>query len=252
MEKIRIVNDDGYKALRNIALTDPTLFTSPDPKKLEDQMLKEAGTEAVWGAAMELKADLQSLNAETASGPRNDGAHAKTIRTALSDLTPAAASDGLIWATLNCFHLANYVQVRWQTSNNKNTNPSSFVEDHWLQLSGSDGRKWNAASRLWWMGELANRMEPYSQNSADDLLEAMCTNVQFFHQTLDRTYLAANPKLLAALYDVLLDGNEHLNITKNASAMMKSLNIRAGASALDMMDGEQLRAVIEEAKPPKE
>lgn len=80
----------------------------------------------------------------------------------------------------------------------------------------------------------------------------MSNNVNFYHQTIDRTYLAANPRLLAAMYDVFLDGNEHLNVTKNANAMLKSLNIRAGATALDMMDYDELRAVIEEAKPPKE
>ena len=43
MASIQIVNEEGYKALRNLALTSPELFTKPDPKQLEDQMAKEAG-----------------------------------------------------------------------------------------------------------------------------------------------------------------------------------------------------------------
>ena len=57
--------------------------------------------------------------------------------------------------------------------------------------------------------------------------------------------------MLAVPYDVFLDGNEHLNVTKAASDMLKSLNIRAGANALDMMDYDELRGIVEEAKPPK-
>ena len=252
MESIRIVNEEGYKALRNLALTTPDLFIVPDPQQLKERMFIEAGTESVWGPNLELKADLQSLNSETHPGPRPDAIHAKTIRAALSDLTPANATDAKLWASLNSLALANYVPVRWQTSNIKETKPSNFVEDHWLQYNRSEGRKWNAAARLWWMGELADRISRYSENTADELLDVMSNNVNFYHQTIDRTYLAANPRLLAALYDVFLDGNEHLNITKNANAMLKSLNIRAGATALDMMDYDELRSVIEEAKPPKE
>ena len=252
MESIRIVNEEGYKALRNLALKNPASFISPDSQQLIEQMINEAGTESVWGPSLEIKANLQSLNSEIQPGPRTDAAHAKTMRTALSGLTPASASDFLLWGSLNCFVLANYVPVRWQTSNTKETKPSNFVEDHWLQYSGSDGRKWNAAARLWWMGELAERISRYSENAADELLDVMSNNVNFYHQTIDRPYLAANPKLLAAMYDVFLDGNDHLNITKNANAMLKSLNIRAGATVLDMMDRVELRTVIEEAKPPKE
>ena len=252
MESIRIVNEEGYKALRNLALTSPESFIAPNLQQLTEQMINEAGTESVWGPNLEIKAELQSLNSETQSGPRMDAVHARTMRAALSGLSPANASDGLLWASLNCFALANYVPVRWQTSNTKESKPANFVEDHWLQYKGSDGRKWNAAARLWWMGELSERIARYSENTVDELLDVMSNNVNFYHQTIDRPYLAANPRLLAAMYDVFLDGNDHLNITKNANAMLKSLNIRAGATALDMMDYDELRAVIEEAKPPKE
>ena len=252
MGSIRVVNDEGYKALRKLAINNSSLFIDSTAQHLSDQMVIEAGTDSVWGPSLELKEDLKSLNSETQSGPRTDAVHAKTIRAALSGITPATASDALLWASLNCFALPDYVPIRWKTSNNQETNPAKFVDDHWLQYQRSDGRKWNAAARLWWMGELAERISRYSEHTPDELLEVMSNNVNFYHQTIDRTYLAANPKLLAAMYDVFLDGNDHLNVTKNANDMLKSLNIRAGATALDMMDYDELRAVIEEAKPPKD
>ena len=251
MGSVRLINEDGYKALRNLAKTNPSLFTTPMPEQLISQVIVESGTDAVWGAELEFQADLSSLNAETGSGPSSDAVHAMTMREALSDITPATTADGLLWASINCFALPNYVPIRWGTSNNKDAKQTNFVEDHWLQYSGSAGRKWNAAARLWWMGELSQRISHYSQHTADELLGTMAGNVNFYHQTIDRAYIAANPRLLAVIYDVFLDGNEHLSSTKAANDMLKSLNMRAGASALDMMDYDDLRVVVEEAKPPK-
>ena len=251
MESIRIVNEEGYKALTKLADKNPSLFTDPAPERLTEQMIAEASTESVWGPTLELIGALESLNTATTSGPSMDAAHSRTLRAAIPGITLTRASDELLWATLNCFALAEYVPVRWATSNTRNTNPSSFVKKHWIHYTAADGRESNAAARLWWMGELAERISQYSEHTADELLDTMGNNVNFYHQTNDRPYLAANPRLLAAMYDVFLDGNDHLNITKNASAMLKSLNIRAGATALDMMDYDELRSVIEEAKPPK-
>ena len=251
MESLRIVNDEGYKALRILAESNPGCFVSPSGQPLDQMMVAEAGTDEVWGPVVALHDSLESLKKETESGPRTDAVHAKTIRDALSGLSPAEASNGYLWASVNCFAIPEYVPVRWSTSNNKTKNPSGFVEDHWIQYSGSVGRKWNAAARLWWMGELADRIATYSDHTSDELLATMASNVNFYHQTIDRTYLAANPKLLAVLYDMFLDGNEHLNVTKAASDMLKSLNLRAGANALDMMGYDELRSIVEEAKPPK-
>ena len=250
-DSLRIVNDEGYKALRRLAETNPDCFINPSNQPLSQMMVEEAGTDDLWGPRLDLHDDLYSLSQETEPGPRKDAIHAKTMRTALSDLSPAAASNGYLWASLNCFAIPQYVPVRWSTSNNKTAKPSNFVVDHWIQYQGSDGRKWNAAARLWWMGELADRIARYSEHDSDELLTTMAENVNFYHQTIDRTYIAANPRLLAVIYDVFLDGNEHLNVTKAVSDMLKSLNIRAGANALDLMNYDDLRSIVEEAKPPK-
>lgn len=251
METLRIINDEGYKALRRLAETNPAYFINPEDHHLDQLMVAEAGTDLLWGSTLDLHHNMTSLNEETKAGPGSDEIHARTIRNTLPSLTPATACNGYLWASINCFAIPQYIPIRWSTSNTKETRPSNFVLDHWIQYSGSDGRKWNAAARLWWMGELADRIAPYSEHTPDELLATMAGNVNFYHQTIDRTYLAANPKLLAVLYDVFLDGNGHLNVTKAASDMLKSLNLRAGANALDMMDYDDLRSIVDEAKPPK-
>ena len=250
-DSLRIVNDEGYKALRRLAENNPDCFINPGKQPISQMMIEEAGTDNLWGHSLELHDSLESLSQETEPGPRKDAIHAKTMRVALAGLTPARASNENLWASLNCFAIPQYVPIRWSTSSNKSAKPSNFVDDHWIQYQGSDGRKWNAAARLWWMGELADRLAIYSEYDSDELLTTMAQNVNFYHQTIDRTYISANSRLLAVLYDVFLDGNEHLNVTKAVSDMLKSLNIRAGANALDLMNYDDLRNIVEEAKPPK-
>ena len=251
MTTLQIVNEEGYKALRNLAVRKPQMFISPEGQNLEELMIEEAGTTEVWKQTMNLKVTLESINAETTAGPTTDAIHARALRAALPQITAADAVDGNIWASINCFGIDRYVPNRWSTSNNKTSNPANFVRDHWIQYDRADGRKWNAAARLWWMGELAERVSQYSEHNADDIIDMMAENVNFYHQTIDRPYLAANPKMMAVLYDVFFDGNEHLSMTKNINELLKSLNIRAAANALDLMDYDQLRGIVEEAKPPK-
>ena len=251
MTTLQIVNEEGYKALRNLAVGKPQIFINPGGNNLQELMIDEAGTEDVWKQTLNLEGSLDSINAETTAGPTTDAIHARTLRAALPQITAADAIDGNIWASINCFGIASYLPNRWSTSNNKTGNPANFVRDHWIQYDRSDGRKWNAAARLWWMGELAERVSQYSEHNADEIMDMMAENVNFYHQTIDRPYLAANPKMMAVLYDVFFDGNEHLSMTKNINELLKTLNIRAAANALDLMDYDLLRHIVEEAKPPK-
>ena len=250
MLKLDKLNEVGYGALRSLCTSNPALFTKPDALGLRDAMSKEAGTESVTAGAIELLCPLDELNEVDQSGPGTDAQYAKIIRSALANLSVGEATDELLWASINCFALADYVPLRWSTSNIRNNKPSSFVETHWLK-GGGEGRQDNAAARLWWLGELSSRAAQFSIHSADELLDAMANHVNLYHQTLYRRYILANPRLVAAIYDMFLDGNSHLNITKTANDFYKTLNVRAGATALDMMDEDQLRSVVEEAKPPK-
>lgn len=80
----------------------------------------------------------------------------------------------------------------------------------------------------------------------------MANNVNLYHQLLARPVLISRPRLLAAIYEVFLeDGNDYLRSTKYANELIKGLNLRAASVSFDLMTTEELRQVIEEAKPPK-
>lgn len=252
MIQIDRVNESGYRTLLGIANDSPQLFTKPDLNRLRQEMVDRADTEELWAEPINITRSIDSLNDLEERGPDTDVHYAKIIREALDGLSLVDVADELFWASINCFSISEYVPVRWSTSNTRNTNPTNFVNAHWLKSSGAKGRESNAAARLWWLGEISNRASRFSQHSADRLLEAMANEVNLYHQTLARPYLLANPRLVAAIYDLALDYNEHLFQTKYANQLFKSLNLRAGATALDMMDDDELRSVVEEAKPPKE
>ena len=250
MIQVDRVNEDGYRTLLGIAGDSPQFFTDPDLERLRQEMTERAETEDLWGRPIQLGCSLDSLNDVEERGPDTDYHYAKIIRQALEGLSFLDVSDELFWASINCFTIAEYVPTRWSTSNIRNTNPTNFVNAHWLK-TGSRGRESNASARLWWLGEIAERVARFSQHNSDELLGAMANNVNLYHQTLARPYLMANPRIVAAIYDLALDGNEHLFQTAYANQLFKSLNLRAGATALDMMDDDELRDVVEEAKPPK-
>ncbi len=251
MNKIQLVNESGYKALRALARRQPELFMSPDKSRLRDEIVKEAGTDNVWRQPLVLKCSLDTLNGVSEEGPSTDAYYTKTVRKALAEVSLAQAADDLLWASINCFAISDYVPKRWATSNTRHSNPESFVDSHWLR-GGPAGRQSNAAARLWWLGEVAERVSKYSSYTSIELLSAMANNVNLYHQTLDRRYLLANPRLIATVYETTMNGNDHLFQTKYANQLFKALNVRAGATALDLMDDDELRAVVEEATPPKE
>ena len=251
MNEIKRVNENGYKALRTLARNQPDLFIKPDLIRLEEEMVNAADTLEVWGEPLPVGCSLEPLNEIDEPGPESDHHYAKIVRQALADISLADAADELLWASINCFAIADYVSVRWLTGLTSKTNLNTFVEDHWLK-GGHRSRRANAVVRLWWLGEISERVSQHSQYSADELLNAMANNVNLYHQTLARPYLSANPRLVAAIYDVTLNGNTHLFQTNYANDMIKALNVRAGASALDLMDDDEIRAVVEEAVPPKE
>ena len=255
MTEYRLVNDTGLQALKALAREEPNLFTSPNPVKLQKRMIKRADTDEVWGEPLVLLADLSDLNMVDSGGPETDAQFVPIVRNSLR-LPPSDGLNEYRWASINCFVIPKYVPVRWSTSNlaGESGDLSRYVESHWLRGSEVGARRANAIARLWWLGELASRTAEHSQlYDEDDILNAMANNVNLYHQLLSRPNLLSRSRLVAAVYEVFLDGdNEYLKTTKYANELLETLNLRAADVSLDFMDSTELREVVEESKPPKE
>lgn len=242
-----ILNRVGYGALREAAQQAPRLFINPDVERLQERIVEIAGTADIWDPPLPLAASLSPLNEVSRSGPQTDAEMTPVLRTALEGLPLSRAADERMWGSLNTFSLARYVSQRWRTSRLFGTNPKRFVLHHWIDYS----RPWNAGARLWWLAELATRLATHSRHGQDVLLEEMSGHVNLYHQMLYRTFLVANPRLAAIVWDCALDGDDHLFQTKAANQMLVTLNVAAGGKALDLLDTDALRALVKGAIPKK-
>ena len=247
--EFKCLTEVGYRALDEIRLDDPQLFLDSDIARLKEVLEAQVGDKA-WGPRVDLRCSLNPLNDEVVSGPDLDARHARVLDEALA-LAPADVYrlGESLWTSLNCFVLGPYVPKRWERGLTAGRDKKRFVRSHWF----GDNRKDNAAARLWWLCELSRRAARFGTRSEQELLGAMANNVGLYHQAIARPYLISNPKVLGTLYDVAMtSGNEHLFKFNEANRWLQALNLRAGASAIDLMSQDELRTVIEEAVPPKE
>lgn len=250
----KIVNDVGLKSLRLLASKSSHLFLDSNPDKLERRLEESASPDSPWREqGIDVLADLSELNDIELSGPTTDASFVPLVRNALGHIPASEGLNEYLWSTINCFLLSRYVPIRWQSSNS--SDPTKFVQSHWLDGGVTRARQNNAIARLWWLGEFAKRAAQYSEVlNEDDLLNGMANNVNLYHQLLYRPNLISRPKLVAALYEVFLNGadNDYLGATRYANELLLTLNLRAASLSLDFMGMDELREVILECKPPKE
>lgn len=246
---IRLVNEHGYQALCQLAADQPQLFLDASPERLRDAMITAADRRPVWGARMDLRTEfLGEINVINRPGPERDATDARRLERALPlAFTPASAANRRLWSTLNCFHLADYVPIRWGKGRATHQRVERFVADHWLKW---DWRA-NAAQRLWGLRLLSRRISQHCEYSQDALMETMAGNVGLYHQILSRPVLAANARVLGAIYQVVLNGNDHLFSTKGANEFLKTIMQRAAALTLDVMPDETLLKTVSAAVPAK-
>ena len=263
---IPLLSAKGYEALWNLSNDHPKAFyenpSSDDLKELLEQTHTAKGrTPAdLWDGELAIQADLKALNDADEQSDVTDASNAPTIKAALPGVTPAKAADHRLWASVNCFALLPYTTMRWnqrasakapcRTVDTQKTR--EWVQDHYLG-HGAGMKLNNAAARLWWQTELAERASKYSKHNAGRLLPAMANDVEMYHQLLARPYLASNPRLVAMIYDLVLSpGNDYLLKRPYPNRMLQNLNLKAAAVSLGALSDATLRTVVEEAKPPKE
>ena len=243
------LNDSGYRILAEMADSSPHIFVSGDTAQLIEELEHQAqrqGVSPYASSRINLTVSLDPLNEVDRKGPSTDAHYAPILRQAVSGISSKQADQGSFWTSINCFLLSSYVSKRWGSRNNEN--PDSFVERHWLWI-GRQGRIWNVAARLWWLGEMALRSSEFSVHSAHTLLTIMANNTVLFHNIMFRKF-ASNPVLVAAIYDTALAGNIYLFRKKYADKFCISLNVKA--DTFNILDYYELYQIVENCLPLKE
>ena len=244
---IFMVNDEGYKALGRIALDKPELFLLGDTCCLRNEMAAINGSDKLWAKPIELKKNLDRLNNVRIEGHQTDAEFAPILREALREIPNNQLADERFWLSINCFALAKYVPKRWETSNLQKPDSKlyRFINKHYFKFD----RQGNAAMRLWWLGEIAERVAKHTEYySSAGVMELMSQNLDLYHITLSSPYLLAIPKLNALIWEAARE-DDYLFKRPYPSQLFKSLNERASTISLDLLDEKQLRELVREATP---
>lgn len=244
------LNHSGYLILEELADTAPYLFVEGDSTQLKKSIRYLAGQKGVRPydpRDIKLKVPLDTLNQLKEKGPGTDAGYAPLVRQAVAGLSPDQASDSCFWASINCV-LSPYITVRWSTSKLKKQKPDKFVRKRWL-WEGGKSRVWNAGARLWWLAETAYRAAEFSERSHSPatFLGAMANNVGLYHQLMSRGYAVRDPVLVAAIYDVALDGNHFLFKAEHANELFKAMNIKS--DSFGILDYEELHQIVLNSLP---
>lgn len=262
---IPLLSSKGYQELWVLSNDDPRAFfenpCSNILKELLEQTCVTKGVEPdeLWDGELIPQIDLQALNDADSQSNTTDASNARLVREAFPDITPATSADHRIWASVNCFALLRYTTMRWNQSTSakapcrtdEEQKLREWVQEHYLG-HGADMKQDNAAARLWWLTEIAERVSAHSKHSADRLLSAMANDVEMYHQLLFRPYLVSNPRVVGKIYDLALtSGNDYMLSRPYPNRMLQNLNLKAAAVSLGSLSDATLSAVVEEAKPPK-
>ncbi len=257
MVELRIVSNVGYQALTALGSRHPEFFTQPDIDRLREEMprvVREDSQDRMWAETISLETSLEPMNENPSAGPVDDARHAVLLAQALPNLGPKDWHNERLWASINCFALDRYIPVRWSNARTRRTVEREFVANHWLRANTAN-RESNTGMRLFTLHTLAQRIAQFSQHTIEELLQGMAgagnTNVGLFHQSLRRPYLLANSRLMAILWDLVLEDSNQDFLTRVSSSTewLSGINERGGAVDLGVVDDDGLRAIVEETRP---
>lgn len=170
----------------------------------------------------------------------------------MGELTELEASDKRLWTTLTHTTFRKYVMERWPSrSENPETRKSSIMR-RWFAEGGSDRTlENNAIARLWWGAHLTFapwRANPDEFGHLKREDEYYFTKLLFSLQELIKvtmeSSLGRSSKVLIALL-VYLDKHPDLINNEDVGALMKELNLVAGANKILVLSEKELEELIE-------
>lgn len=190
-----------------------------------------------------LNADLAIDFVPAHGNVNNDAQNAVLVHHALSQLTPAQASDERLWSRLCHVELWPYMRSRWPIERFTDSEKAArFILARYF-VPQSQGRSVlrNGIARLWWAAHLTvdqSRDNPY------ELTEILLSRLDITQQILERS-MGRSQVLLVAFLDFLRLNKEQLLISGEKSRyeirqLAKFLNLTGGVKMLDGLNGSDI------------
>lgn len=229
---MRVLSTSSVESLRMAITKSPELVSEDFSVLVDDLNLQFVS----FNANINIQGQLllpEGITQET----NKDGENCIAIKSIISGLNPAQATDERLWTTL-CFEtFSDYTNSRWPLSRAKT--PKNHVNEHWFAKTNRNRIRDNAISRLWWMAEIAERVP---NTSIEQVLEILFFNSDYRSSLLERNSSANSLNVLASIIkvskDAFDDGNEYDR--ENFRSFMKQIDLIGKRTVLPSLEIETL------------
>lgn len=187
-----------------------------------------------------------NLVADERAPAQSDAANAMTVYSALPQLTPHQASEDRLWTYLCHNEGRAYVAQRWL----RGYDPDSAhvverIVNHFFARGNRSRIRDNGVSRLWWLGAIANRIDP---DAPRRFLDILLYRQDVRSALIERPSVSMNNEVLRAIYAVMREdfdtADKALFQRETFREWMKNLNRRGGVILLDAVPPVQLDLLI--------
>lgn len=229
-----------------------------DPREHDVDPILTA-TDAVRDSRLEVRKDAAKLKlilpddvsiAEGESGNPTGAADAESalaVYDAFSILTPQQAADERLWTYLCHVEYPKYVSRRWlSTRPAENDDAVRKVRNHFFARGNRPLIRDNGLSRLWWLGSIANEVEP---DAPHEFLTRLLHRQDVRSALIERPSVSMNRQVLRAINAVMREywqRNKSLFERRQFRAWMIGLNRRGGVVLLDALPSQPLAELLED------
>ena len=181
----------------------------------------------------------------------NDAENALLVYRSLQTLTRQQAADERLWTYLCHTECAPYVAARWlathRASDKNDEARARRVRNHFFASGNRALIRDNGLSRLWWLGCIADRVDPQNPRR---FLDILLYRQDVRSALIERPAISMNHGVLRAIYVVMREQWETegekapLFQRKKFRRWMVNLNRRGGVVLLDALSDDQLDSLI--------
>ena len=186
---------------------------------------------------------LARLRLRDNSGERYDEENCAICYRALAGLSPYEARDERFWTYLTHTLLLDYARKRWPIPMD-DASAVNHIRSHFFARDKRDIERNNAASRLWWMARLCQRVPGIR---LEECLEVFLYESDVRANIIERPTACQSPAVFGAIRKLHLSfkGEKRLFERTCFRTLMRRINSIGGVKLLDCMTEQQLSSLID-------
>lgn len=164
---------------------------------------------------------------------------------AMAEIPPYLARDPRLWVYLTHTLMLPYARNRWPIPAD-NEQAVAHIKMHFFATGTRGIERDNAASRLWWMAALCNRVQGLTlRESLNSFLHQYDVRANIIERPTTSQSVPVFSALIKEL-DASFKGDKKLFERERFRALMKALNLRGGVTLLGALTEEEIAAIVDE------